>query len=200
MIFINMKQFIKKLLRENLTGHDIDSMLNQLKTNTNCDCCKYFDMDDMSRYGGIENPIYFMIEKRSIFELEYIAPKQYLYSIARGFGISYDDAMGSAYNDEKAKKYAEDMQNGAKFPIGYYVDGKPDQEGRHRAAAAMKLNCELIPVIKKIDVSNEYIRSFVEEYKDYTKEQLDSLFKEKGYKGISSLDWREFQNYIKYRF
>jgi len=193
-----MRDLVRKLVREALDDHEIDKMLNSIKS-TDCDCCKYFDMDDMSRYGGMEHPLYFMIEKRSIFEMEFIPPKQYIYNIARGFGSSYDDAMGGAYIEDKAKKYAEEMKNGAKFPIGYYVDNKPDQEGRHRAAAAMMLGCQKIPVIKKVEINGDYVHKFVETYKDLTKEELDTMFKEKGYHGISSLDWREFQSYVNYR-
>jgi hypothetical protein len=193
-----MKHLVKRLVREALSDHDVDKMLNQIKT-TECDCCKYFDMVDMSRFGGMEHPIYFMIEKRSIFELEFISPKQYIYNIARGFGTSYDDAMGGAYSEDKAKKYAEDMKNGSKFPIGYYVENKADQEGRHRAAAAMILGCKQIPVIKQVNISGDYVNNFVNTYKNLTKEELDTMFKERGYHGISSLDWREFQNYVKYR-
>jgi hypothetical protein len=194
-----MKLLIKQILREGLSSQDIDSMLNQLKSITNCDCCKYFNMDDLSMYGGMEHPIYYMLSKGLVFELEYISPKQYLYKIARGFGVSYDDVLGGAYIDDKAKKYANDMKSGSKFPIGYYVDGKSNQEGRHRAVATMMLGCKLIPVIKQIEVSGDYVRNFVEKYKDYSRDELDSLFKDKGYDGISSLDWREFQNYINYR-
>jgi len=193
-----MKDLVRKLVREALDSHDIDKMLNSIKSN-DCDCCKYFDMDDMSRFGGMEHPLYFMIEKRLISELEFISPKQYIHNIARGFGTSYDDAIGGAYLEDKAKKYAEDMKNGSKFPIGYYVDNKPDQEGRHRAMAAMILGCKQIPVIKQLNISGDYVNKFVNTYKKLTKEQLDTMFKEKGYHGISSLDWREFQNYINYR-
>ena len=56
-----MKNYIKKILRENLESHDIDSMLNQLKSNIDCDCCKYFDMDSINIYGGFEHPIYYII-------------------------------------------------------------------------------------------------------------------------------------------
>jgi hypothetical protein len=195
-----MKNYIKKILRENLESHDIDSMLNQLKSNIDCDCCKYFDMDSINIYGGFEHPIYYIINKREINELEYITPEQYIHTIARGFGISYDDAMNGAYQDDKAIKYAEMMKAGSKSPIGFYTDGKPSQEGRHRAAAAMKLDCKLIPIVKIINnLSNEYVNNFVNTFKDYSREQLDTLFKEKGYHGISDLDWREFNNYKNYR-
>ena len=101
-----MKEYIKKLLRESLiredlSRHEIDVMLNSIKPK--CDCCKYFDMESafLGRFGGMEHPIYFMLLKDEIHELEYISPKQYIHNIARGFGLSYDDALGGAYNEEK---------------------------------------------------------------------------------------------------
>ena len=195
-----MKNYIKQLLRENLEQHGIDSMLHQINSSLDCDCCKYFDMDTKNMHGGFEHPLYYIINKREINELEYMDPKQYIYAIARGFGISYEDAMAGAYQDDKAIKYAEMMKGGSKSPIGFYTDGKGGQEGRHRAAAAMKLGCKLIPVVKIVDgLSNEYVHNFVDTYKDYSREQLDTMFKEKGYKGISDLDWREFNNYKNYR-
>jgi len=195
-----MKNIIKKLLREGLSIHDLDSMFHELNEITNCDCCKYFDMESINNYGGFEHPIYYVLNKREINELEYINPKQYIYIIARGFGISYDDAMANAYNDEKAEKYAEMMRNGSKAPIGYYVDGKADQEGRHRASAAIKLGCEYIPVIKIIkQLNNNFIIEYVNDLKGLSREEVDKKFKDKGYHGISDLDWRELNNYITYR-
>ena len=43
-----MKNYIKQLLRENLESHDIDSMLNQIKSSLDCDCCKYFNMETVT--------------------------------------------------------------------------------------------------------------------------------------------------------
>ena len=193
-----MKDFIRNKIKEALDGHEIDKMLNSIKP-TDCDCCKYFDIDGVYKHGAMEHPLYHIINKSVIFELEYISPKQYIHNIARGFGTSYDDALGSAYSEERGKKYAEAMKNGDKFPVGYYTDNKSDQEGRHRAAAAMMLGCKQIPVIKRIDLNPNYARNFVEKYKDLSREQLDTMFKEKGYHGISDLDWREFSNYVTYR-
>ena len=53
-----MKGYIKRLLRENLESHDIDSMLNQIKSNLDCDCCKYFDMDSLENYGACGGAIF----------------------------------------------------------------------------------------------------------------------------------------------
>jgi len=195
-----MKQIIKKLLKEALNLHDLDSMLHDVNKNINCDCCKYFDMSSINNYGGFEHPIYYAINKREIHELEYINPKQYIYRIASGFGLSYDDVMSSAYDDKKADKYAEMMKNGSKSPIGYYVENKSDQEGRHRASAAIKLGCNYIPVVKIIkQLSNDYILEYVNSLNGLSREDVDNIFKNKGYSGISDLDWRELNNYINYK-
>jgi len=191
-----MKSLIKRLLREELNIHDIDEMLNPYQ---NCDCCQYFDMDSLNNYGGLEHPLYYIISKREIQEVEYLKPEQYLYKIANNFGLSYADVLGSAYNDEKAEKYSLMMKNGSKAPIGYYVDGKSDQEGRHRASSAMKLGCNIMPVVKITkDLSNNFVNNYVDNIKDLSKEELNKLFKDKGYKGISGLDWNELQNYKRY--
>jgi hypothetical protein len=191
-----MKAFIKQLLREELSSHDIEVMLNDIKPD--CDCCQYFDMDSIDKFGGMEHPIYYMIEKGEVHRLDHVKPKQYIHKIAHGFGVSYHDALGGAYDENKAKKYAEAMKSGDKFPIGYFRFGKPDQEGRHRAMAAMMLGCNYIPVVEIENVSSNYAKRFVEDYKDYSYEELDQLFKEKGYHGITGLDWRTFKNYINY--
>lgn len=197
---INMKDLIKKRLTEELSIHDLDSMLNDYNKIGECDCCKYFDMDTLSNYGGIEKPLYFLISKREIHTLENIPPKQYIYKIANGFGLSYDDTLSWAYKDEKAVKYAEMMRGGSLAPIGYYVDNKPEQEGRHRASAAMKLDCKSIPVVKiSRDVSENYIKSVVLELKGKSREEVNQIYIEKGYKGITGLDWSELNNYINYR-
>jgi hypothetical protein len=183
---LDLHENIKRILRENI--------------NVECDCCKYFDMESLERFGALENPIYYAINKREINQLVYISPKQYIYNIARGFGLSYEDALGNAYNDEKAGEYANMMKNGSKAPIGYYVDNKADQEGRHRAAAAMKLNCDKIPVVKITKGLDEnYVKNLVRNLKDLSREEINNQYLEQGYKGISDLDWRELQNYIKFR-
>lgn len=198
---VKMKQLIKKLLNEGLKSRMIDEYFIKEGPDFNCDCCKYFDMESANngRFGGMEHPVYFIIEKNEINELEFISPKQYIENIAKGFDMSYEDALNSSYNEELSNKYAEAMKKGDKFPVGFYVDGKNKQEGRHRAMAAMKLGCEYIPVVKITKISGDYVEGFVRKYKDFTYEQLGQLFKEKGYNGISGLDYRTIKNYIEYR-
>lgn len=195
------KENIKKLLRENLINNEFLKESILFKENENidsCDCCKYFDTNSYSNYDGLTHPLYTIINKSKSFSIKYIDPKQYLYSVARGFGVSYEDSMMHV-SDEKIKKYVNDMKNGDKFPIGYYEDNKPNQEGRHRAVALLEIGCQTMPIVVIKNLSPEQIKKIVLTFKDYSKEELDSKFKNMGYHGISDLDWRELQNYINYR-
>ena len=65
--------------------------------------------------------------------------------------------------------------------------------------AAMILGCNYMPVVKIEKISRSFGKSFLEEYKDYDFEQMNQLFKnmDKGYKGISDLDWDTFKRIIK---
>lgn len=165
-----------------------------------CDGCQYFDMDlsNSYMYPAYENPIYSLVYKRVVEELEFISPKQYIYKIARGFGnLSYDDAL-TPVNDKLVDKYVEDMKNGDKFPIGYYTDGSSEQEGRHRAVALIKLGVETMPIIKRYYVDKKYIKNEVDKFKNFSREELNQYYIDKGYKGITDLDWSELQSYLKY--
>lgn len=186
-----MKHFIKQLLREAI-------LFKEAKITDPCQCCQYFDFESLNNYLGFEHPLYNMIQKGESHELKHITPKQYIYNIARGFGVSYEDAI-SHINNDTVKKYAEEMKNGAKFPIGFYRKSDSGQEGRHRALALMILGCEEMPIVVISKISNKQIHDFVLNHKDSSREQLDTLFKSMDYNGISDLDWREFKNYVNYR-
>ena len=192
-----MKKFIKLLLREALDP----ILFKEAKASDPCECCQYFDFGSLRSYSGFEHPLYYMLEKGESHELKHITPKQYIYTIARGFGgLSYADVVDSgAVSKDNVKKYAEAMKRGDKFPIGFYRDGDSGQEGRHRALALMELGCDEMPIVVIKRVSDKEARDFVLKYKDYSREQLDSLFKEMDYNGISDLDWRDFRRYIDYR-
>jgi hypothetical protein len=169
---------------------------------TKCDGCKYFDMNNIGNiYAAYENPIYSLVYKRKIEELIFMKPKQYIYTIAQNFGgLSYDDAI-SHVSDEKVDKYVEAMKNGAKFPVGNYQEKSSLQEGRHRAIAMIKLGCETMPIIKiTMDVPNDYINEIVSEIKDMSREELNQYYINKGYQGITNLDWSELHSYIKYKY
>jgi hypothetical protein len=165
-----------------------------------CDGCKYFDMNNIRRfYPAYENPVYSLLWKRTTEELIFINPKQYIYTVARNFGnLSYDDAL-MPVSDELVDKYVNAMKNGDKFPVGHYTTDRPDQEGRHRAVAMMKLGVDKMPIIKRtINIPKDYIKKEVEKIKDLSKEELNQYYINKGYLGITDLDWRELQAYIKY--
>ena len=140
-----------------------------------------------------------MLEKLKKQTLKYISPKQYIYAIARGFGnLSYEDATAHV-NWDNVDKYAEAMESGSKFPIGYYREGESDQEGRHRALAAMKLGCEAMPVIVIEDLYRQLVDKLAISLKGLSKEEIDTKFKEMGYDELSGLDYRTIKNYIEHR-
>jgi len=196
---MKLSKIYKEILNEGVLF--VESMEDDIG---DCDCCKYFDFSHSQAgayYGGLKHPIYHEIEKGIRHQLKYIDPKQYIYAIARGFGgLSYEDVVESgAVSKEKIKEYAEKMKNGVEFPIGYYTQNGGGQEGRHRALATMSLGCNKIPVVLFTDVSQNEAKQLAISYKDFSREYLDDIYKNKGYDGISDLDWRTLRNYIDYR-
>lgn len=167
--------------------------------NNEYDGDKYFDFSSLERFGAFEHPIYFMLEKGKLFKLIHISPDSYLSKIAIGFGgLSREDVM-MAVNMNTVNKYANDMKNGDKFPIGYFTVGKPDQEGRHRALACKELNITNIPVIEIKDLSKKETDELAIKFSKMSNDELDTYLKKEGYEGLSSLDMRSIKNYIDYR-
>ena len=161
--------------------------------NENCE--KYFDMSSVRTHTEFDHPLYSILNKWETAELKMMKPKDYLLTISKNFNLSYADTVnGAAVNQKTVKRYVSDMKKGDKFPVGYYYKGKSGQEGRHRALAAMELGCDLIPVIEFSEVSDAQINRLMDRYRDMSREEVDSEFKEKGFHGISDLDWRELQN------
>ena len=116
-----MKNLINKILREELSSHDIEVMLNSIKPD--CDCCKYFDMDSVDRFGGMEHPIYYMIEKGEIHKLDYISPKSYIHKIVYGFGVSYEDAL----NGVRQRLFRSmELRMRADVPLAFCMSGGID--------------------------------------------------------------------------
>ena len=167
--------------------------------NPACDCCQYFDFNSLEMYAGYENPIYYYIAKQKSERLIYMSPDEYMDTIAKEARLSRDE-MEKYLDKSNISRYAQAMLNGSKFPIGFYsVGAKNSQEGRHRALALKSIGCTSMPVIKMENISFEDMEKFVRYYKEYSKEELNSEFIKLGYNGITELDWRELQNYIKYR-
>jgi len=193
-----MKSRIKENVRITLLKESIKELFREADDLSSCDCCQYMDMN-VQRYGGMEHPIYYPLNKGERHELKIINPKQYIYAIARGFGnLSYDDAT-SHVSWDNVKKYAQDMRNGDKFPVGYYTDGAGSQEGRHRALALMELGCENMPVIVITRMNMAESEAFAMKYKDMSPEELNTTFQRMGYDGVSGLDIRELKNFVQYR-
>lgn len=175
----------------------------RIEPNPSCDCCKYFDFtfsQEGGKFNGLERPLYYEISKSERQELKYIKPKQYIYAIARGFGgLSYADVVDSgAVSKDKVKEYAQAMQNGNKFPIPWYKNNETGQEGRHRALAAISLGCETIPVVVMSTLSYNEKLELAKSYKDLSREELNQIFINRGYNGITDLGWKDLQRFIEY--
>jgi GH24 family phage-related lysozyme (muramidase) len=176
----------KSVMSENLKGDD---------------CNSFFDINSLDRYVEFEKPLYSMIAKRKTAKLVYISPKQYIYKIAHGFGgLSYDDVVDSgAVVKSNIDKYADAMLAGDKFPIGHYTKDGENQEGRHRALAAMKIGCEKIPVIQFMKISDKEFLNTVNRLKGMSFDELDGLFKKIGFKnGITQLGYNDLKRYVDY--
>jgi len=161
------------------------------------ECNKYFDIDSIyDQYVEFYMPLYSIINKRRTAKLEYMKPDQYIYNVARGFGISYDDALQPTH-EELINKYAQNMLDGDKFPVPYFVNNKPSQEGRHRAMAAKKIGCKLIPVIKFIELSSNEIKPLLLQFKGDDFDEVNEYFIEDGFKnGITQKCYNDLQMYL----
>lgn len=175
---------------------DLHKIIKEELDNISCD--KYFDLDSIyDQYVEFYMPLYSIINKRKTAKLIHISPDQYIRNIARGFGgLSYDDAL-IPVKDNIVNKYAQDMLKGDKFPVPYFVDNKSDQEGRHRAMAAKKNGCELIPVIKFIELSDSKIYLMLIDFKGEPFEVVNDYFIEQGFKrGITQKCFNDLQRYF----
>lgn len=188
-ILINETQY-KLLFTEN----------ENYKSPVNCDCCQYFDFESLMQYGGFENPIYHLINKRESNDLQFMSPDDYIKSIAKATKLSTDEMISpNVIRQSAVEKYATLMQNGTKFPIGFYTIKRSKQEGRHRALAAKKLGCTSIPVVRIVtDIKSKDVEKVVRSLIGKSREEVNQLYIDKGYKGITDLDWRELNNYQKY--
>lgn len=173
--------------------------MKYLKLFENYNNCDYFNMESIYAYVEFDKPLYSIVQKRKTAVLHYMSPKEYLETIARNFHLSYEETVDSAaVNPVKFKKYAEKMKNGDKFPVSYFNRDNSLQEGRHRALAAMELGCEEMPVIEFIKLSTERFEEYVERYKDLSYEEINKIYYNLGFKGITMLGYGDLQNYIKY--
>lgn len=142
-------------------------------------------------------PLYSIINKRKTATLIEISPDEYIRHIARGFGgLSYEDAL-MPVKKEIVDKYAQDMLNGDKFPVPYFVNNKSDQEGRHRAMAAKKIGCKYIPVIKFIELTSSEIYNMLMQFEGDSFEDVNDYFIEQGFKnGITTKCYNDLQRFL----
>lgn len=77
-----------------------------------------------------------------------MSPKEYLQRCAyQIFDSATIESTLAALDEKNVKKYAEQMKSGTKFDMPYLNFASGQQEGRHRAAAAMQLGIDKIPVL-----------------------------------------------------
>ena len=171
--------------------------------NSPCDCCKYFDIEKApNMYRGLAHPLYHEIYKGYREKIVLMSPKKYMEIIAKFFGVSYDDAMKSTLIDwDKVDRFAKQMKEHKKFELGFlkYLRGGGSQEGRHRALAAMSLGCKQIPVVVIENVEYDEKVELANKYKDLSKEELNDIYINKGYHGITDLDWHNLRRFIDYK-
>ena len=165
-------------------------------------CTNFFDINSINSYVEFDKPLYSIVAKRKTAKLVYMSPRQYIYTIAQGFGgLSYEDAIAYANLDDErlVKKYAEDMKRGDKFPVGYYTRDGEMQEGRHRALAAMSLGCENMPVVEFIKLNDQGFQRVVNKFRDMEFSELNELFIGMGFEnGITKLGYHELKRYVEY--
>ena len=110
-----------------------------------------------SNYDDIMMPsehMYYLSWKEALGKLVYIKPMEYFKLCAKAHQCSADEELSSISKDT-AKKYADLMEKGEKFPIPYVNMKLHGQEGRHRAYASYLLGDKYIPCIIIEDVSKE---------------------------------------------
>jgi 8-oxo-dGTP pyrophosphatase MutT (NUDIX family) len=77
-----------------------------------------------------------------------MSPAEYLQRCAyQVFENATIESTLAAINEKNVDEYAKKMESGEKFDMPYLNLEKSEQEGRHRAAAAMKAGIEKIPVL-----------------------------------------------------
>jgi len=162
------------------------------------DGTKYFDMDCLNDIGGFQHPLYYMLAKDQKYELVFISPDQYIKNIRKGFKITHDEVM-RAVNQETVVKYAQNMKDGDKFPIGFFTTNSSSQEGRHRALALKKLGVKTFPIISITQLSKKNRDDIALAFKGMTFEEVEMCMKKEGYSGISKLDYRELQIHLDHR-
>lgn len=99
----------------------------------------------------LENPDYFRKNKGTVFEIKLVSPDDYFRlaaDVRRDRGrTSSARRERAAVDDELARKHADKMASGDKYPLPYLDYDYGNQEGRHRARALEMLGAQWMPVM-----------------------------------------------------
>lgn len=97
---------------------------------------RYFTKDTNINYYSTDNG----------FKVVEMTPKQYIQMCAKAHNSTYENEIYSC-DRNKISFYSSLMSQGSKAPLPYVVTTYGEQEGRHRALAAMLLGADKIPVL-----------------------------------------------------
>lgn len=145
-----------------------------------CDGSKYFHstVETNINYGDIKDVLHsgkqlLLMTQGVIVDVEMMTSDQYLNqcSVIRGHQPPHPENEYACVNPGKIDHYALLMSKGEKFPLPMlnYVFG--NQDGRHRALAALANRAAKIPVITFRYSGDDYLRSFVDYPKTWKSNQ-----------------------------
>lgn len=136
-----------------------------------CDGAKYFHnvADTNIDYSDVKDVLHsgkqqLLLTQGIVVDIEPMTCEQYLEqcSVVRGHRPSLPENEHACVNPGKIDKYAQSMKKGEKFPLPMlnYVFG--NQDGRHRALAALANHANKIPVITFKYSGDDYLRQFAD--------------------------------------
>ena len=136
-----------------------------------CDGSKYFHniADTNIDYGNIKDILHsgkqqLLLAQGVVVDIEPMTSEQYLEqcSVVRGHRPSLPENEHACVNPGKIDHYAQLMKKGEKFPLPMlnYVFG--NQDGRHRALAALANHASKIPVVTFKYSGDDYLRQFAD--------------------------------------
>lgn len=100
-----------------------------------------------------DDPEYFRKNKGTVFEIKLVSPDKYFRLAAEVHGHGNASRERGNVSEERARKYADKMSSGDKFPLPYIDFDYGNQEGRNRARALEILGVKWVPVmiVKSVD-------------------------------------------------
>jgi hypothetical protein len=160
-----------------------------------------FDMNQIYDHVEFKHPLYSILSKDRSAILKYMNPKEYIKYVGENLGLTYQETIDSnAVSIEKARKYAQDMLSGDKFPIPYIVRDSSSQEGRHRAIAAIEIGIDKIPVIEFFNLSYDEVKNIAYSLKDKQDSVVKDFLIKRGFNNFTDLDKRELKNIFNWKF